>query len=57
MKEILFPYGKTKLAYTFGEELAGVLTTELEHYVPEAGSAGACKKAAWEGRNENCRHS
>lgn len=45
MKEILFPYGKTKLAYTFGEELAGVLTTELEHYVPEAGSAELVEKA------------
>ena len=39
MKEILFPYGKTKLAYTFGEELAGVLTTELEDYVPKGSPA------------------
>lgn len=39
MKEILFPYGKTKLAYTFGEELAGVLITELEDYVPKGSPA------------------
>ena len=39
MKEVLFPYGKTKLAYTFGEELAGVLTTELEDYVPKGSPA------------------
>ena len=36
MKEILFPYGKTKLAHTFDEkELMGVLTTELEKYIPQ----------------------
>lgn len=39
MKEVLFPYGKTKLAYTFGEELGGVLTTELEDYVPKGSPA------------------
>ena len=39
MKEILFPYGKTKLAYAFGEELVGVLTTELEDYVPKGSPA------------------
>ena len=40
MKEILFSYGKTKLAYTFEEaELAGVLTTELEDYVPKGSPA------------------
>lgn len=39
MKEVLFPYGKTKLAYTFGEELMGVLTTELEDYVPKGSPA------------------
>lgn len=39
MKEILFSYGKTKLAYAFGEELMGVLTTELEDYVPKGSPA------------------
>ena len=36
MKEILFPYGKTKLAHSFDEKgLMGVLTTELERYIPQ----------------------
>lgn len=33
-KEILFPYGKEKLAYTFGDELSGVLTSSIEEYMP-----------------------
>lgn len=46
MREILFPYGKEKLAYTFEEaELAGVLTTELEHYVPAGSPAQLVEKA------------
>ena len=46
MKEILFPYGKTKLSYTFEEkELAGVLTTELENYVPRGTPAQLVEKA------------
>ena len=46
MKEILFSYGKTKLAYTFEEaELAGVLTTELEDYVPKGSPEELVEKA------------
>ncbi len=33
MKEVLFPYGKEKLAYSFREEeLAGVLESSIHHY-------------------------
>lgn len=36
MKEVLFPYGKSKLSCTFQEnELAGVLTSFIDDYVPE----------------------
>ena len=36
MKEILFPYGKDKLAHCFKEdELAGVLTSAIGEYTPE----------------------
>ncbi len=46
MKEILFPYGKTKLAYSFEEkELAGVLTAELEQYVPQGSPRELVEKA------------
>lgn len=46
MKEILFPYGKTKLAYSFEEkELAGVLTTDLERYVPKGTPRELVEKA------------
>ncbi len=37
MEEIMFPYGKTKLAHRFGEELLGVLTSSIEEYVPAGG--------------------
>ena len=31
MKEVLFPYGKTKLSYKFeDDELAGVITSSIE---------------------------
>ena len=37
MKQIQFPYGKTKLAYSFEEEaLAGVLQSKIGAYVPAA---------------------
>ncbi len=46
MKEILFPYGKEKLSYTFdAEELAGVLTSSIEEYEPEADEVTLVKKA------------
>lgn len=44
-KEILFPYGKEKLSYTFGEELAGVLTSSIEEYTPEANETELVKRA------------
>ncbi len=44
-KEILFPYGKEKLAHTFGEELSGVLTSSIEEYVPEADETELVKRA------------
>ena len=36
MREVLFPYGKEKLAYSFREEeLAGVLESSIHHYTSE----------------------
>lgn len=46
MKKILFPYGKEKLSYEFKDsELAGVLTSSIEEYVPECGETELVKKA------------
>ncbi len=46
MKEIFFPYGKTKLAHSFDEsEIAGVLTSSIEEYVPEASENELVKNA------------
>ena len=36
MKEILFPYGKEKISYTFGDELSALLEPSINEYVPEA---------------------
>lgn len=37
MTEVLFPYGKRKLSYQFQDnELAGILTSSIEAYVPAA---------------------
>ncbi|MBE7043497.1 MAG: nickel-dependent lactate racemase [Ruminococcaceae bacterium] len=36
MNEVIFPYGKTKVRYQFGEELQGVLTSSIEEYCPSA---------------------
>ena len=44
-KEVLFPYGKEKIAYTFGEELSGVLTSSIEEYTPEANEVELVKGA------------
>lgn len=45
-KEILFPYGKEKLSYNFDEsELAGVLTSSIEEYVPKAGQVELVREA------------
>jgi len=46
MKEILFPYGKEKLAYQFDEEeLTGVLTSHIEEYGPEMTGEELVKRA------------
>ena len=44
-KEILFPYGKEKLAYTFGDELSGVLTSSIEEYMPGVDEIELVKRA------------
>jgi len=45
-KEILFPYGKEKLSYTFDEkELKAVLTSSIEEYKPEADETTLVKNA------------
>ncbi len=46
MKRIEFPYGKGKLTHTFSEtELAGVLTSSIEEYVPNASPEELVKQA------------
>lgn len=46
MKEVLFPYGKSKLSYVFQEdELAGVLTSSIHDYVPEGNEMELIQKA------------
>ncbi len=46
MREVTFPYGKEKLAYSFDEcELAGVLTSAIEEYVPEADEVELVRRA------------
>lgn len=46
MKKLFFPYGQTHLDYEFDEkELAGVLTSSIEEYVPEADGQTLVKKA------------
>ena len=35
MKTVLFPYGKEKIEYTFGDELQGVLESKIEEYHPQ----------------------
>ncbi len=35
MKTVLFPYGKEKIEYTFGDELKAVLESEIEEYKPQ----------------------
>ncbi len=46
MKTILFPFGQTHLEYEFNEnELAGVLTSSIEEYVPEADGDTLVKNA------------
>ena len=46
MKEVLFPYGKEKLAYQFEDsELAGVLVSHIEEYEPELSGEELIKAA------------
>ena len=35
MKTVLFPYGKEKIEYTFGDELKAVLESKIEEYDPQ----------------------
>lgn len=45
MKEILFPYGKEKLSYTFGDELCALLEPKINEYIPEADGAELVRRA------------
>ena len=45
MKRILFPYGKEKICYEFGEELSAVLEPKINEYVPEADGAQLVRRA------------
>ena len=46
MKQIQFPYGKSKLSYSFKESaLAGVLTSAIGEYVPKHNPEDLVKKA------------
>lgn len=46
MREVLFPYGKRKLSHTFDDrELAGVLTSSIEEYIPAASGKELVKLA------------
>lgn len=46
MRQIEFPYGKTKLSYDFEEStLAGVLTSDIHSYVPQAGEEELVRQA------------
>ena len=46
MKQVVFPYGKEKIAYDFDErELTAVLESELNRYTPEANPAELIRRA------------
>ena len=45
MKEILFPYGKEKLSYTFGDEICALLEPKINEYIPEADGAELVRRA------------
>ena len=46
MKKLSFPYGQTHMQYEFDEkELAGVLTSSIEEYVPEADGQELVRRA------------
>ncbi|MBQ7108942.1 MAG: nickel-dependent lactate racemase [Clostridia bacterium] len=46
MKNVVFPYGKEKISYSFDEsELAGILTSEIENYKPAGGECELVERA------------
>lgn len=45
MKKILFPYGKEKISYDFGDELGAVLEPKINEYAPEADGAELVRRA------------
>ena len=45
MKEILFPYGKEKISYAFGDELCALLEPKINEYTPEADGAELVRRA------------
>lgn len=45
MRKIEFPYGKKKIEYSFGDELIGVLTSEIEEYKPKSSGEELVREA------------
>lgn len=45
MKEILFPYGKEKISYVFGDELCALLEPKINEYTPEAEGSELVRRA------------
>ena len=45
MKTVLFPYGKTKISHTFGDELSALLEPKINEYIPESDGAELVKLA------------
>ncbi len=45
MKKVLFPYGKEKIGYEFGDELAAVLEPKINEYIPKAEGAELVRRA------------
>ncbi len=45
MKNILFPYGKEKISYGFGDELCAILEPKINEYIPEADGAELVRRA------------
>ena len=45
MKEILFPYGKEKISYAFGDELCALLEPKINEYTPEADGSELVRRA------------
>lgn len=45
MKEILFPFGKEKISYAFGDELCALLEPKINEYTPEAEGSELVRRA------------